>query len=124
MKVEQGNAGAAVRLKIQGECGQIRKVKPDKVVPVRLVRGARHKTGIVTQTGGSGHQKVQVRGHAFPVGGQFDSSSAVSSSLNVTGRLSCGPDAAAPLPVLGPPCRKHGAALRSGSACHWMTLGF
>jgi hypothetical protein len=32
----------------------------------------------------SGHQKILVRGQAFPVGGQFDSRSAVTFSLNVT----------------------------------------
>ncbi len=68
-------------------------------------------------TGDSGHQKVQVRGHAFPVGGQFKSSSAACSSLNVTGNLSCGG-------MLPRRFRCSGlAALRSGSACPRMTSG-
>ena len=53
-----------------------------------------------------------------PVGGQFDSSSVASSSLTVTGCLSCGG-------TLPRRFRCSGlAALRSGSACPRMTWGF
>ena len=36
--------------------------------------------------GDSGHQKIPVRGHAFLIGGQFDSRPAATSSPNVTVR--------------------------------------
>ncbi len=48
-----------------------------------------HRLGRLRVTAGdSGHQKIPVHGHAFPIGGQFDSRVAANSSLNVTVRLS------------------------------------
>ena len=57
---------------------------------------------------------VRVRGHAFPSWRRFRGCVAAGCDRP----LCCGGDAAAPLPVLGPR-----AALRSGSACHRMSLG-
>ena len=75
-----------------------------------------HRCPIVAAAGpgDSGRQKSGCP----PVGGQFESRSAISSSLNVTGRLSCGS-------MLPRRFRCSGlAALRSGSACPRMTSGF
>ncbi len=66
----------------------------------------------------SGHQKILVRGQAFPAGGQFDSPVCGQVGADCDRPLVQKRGAAVPLPVLGPR-----AVLRSRSACHWMTSG-